>query len=72
MIFMVFYLLGDDCVAIKRNSYNINVTYVTCGPGHGIRFAHIKLIFKYILLLSILDQCVTKVQYRKFGGRRGI
>ncbi|ANM67079.1 pectin lyase superfamily protein [Arabidopsis thaliana] len=27
---------GDDCVAIKRNSYNINVTYVTCGPGHGI------------------------------------
>ncbi|EFH45536.1 predicted protein [Arabidopsis lyrata subsp. lyrata] len=27
---------GDDCVAIKGASYDINITYVTCGPGHGI------------------------------------
>ncbi|EOA18389.1 hypothetical protein CARUB_v10006920mg [Capsella rubella] len=27
---------GDDCIGIGGNSYNINITYVTCGPGHGI------------------------------------
>ncbi|CAN8287926.1 unnamed protein product [Cochlearia groenlandica] len=27
---------GDDCVAINTGSYNINITHVACGPGHGI------------------------------------
>ncbi|KAK7293793.1 hypothetical protein RJT34_16667 [Clitoria ternatea] len=27
---------GDDCIAIKGGSQFINVTRVTCGPGHGI------------------------------------
>ncbi|XP_021275476.1 probable polygalacturonase At3g15720 [Herrania umbratica] len=27
---------GDDCVAIKGGCSNINITKVTCGPGHGI------------------------------------
>ncbi|XVE71171.1 hypothetical protein DITRI_Ditri10aG0129300 [Diplodiscus trichospermus] len=27
---------GDDCIAIKGGASNINVTKVTCGPGHGI------------------------------------
>ncbi|KAK9756104.1 hypothetical protein RND81_01G073600 [Saponaria officinalis] len=27
---------GDDCVAVLPNSKDINVTGVTCGPGHGI------------------------------------
>ncbi|VVB14934.1 unnamed protein product [Arabis nemorensis] len=27
---------GDDCVAIKGGSYDINITDVACGPGHGI------------------------------------
>ncbi|KAL4592316.1 hypothetical protein LXL04_005307 [Taraxacum kok-saghyz] len=27
---------GDDCVAINGGTYNINVTRVFCGPGHGI------------------------------------
>ncbi|KAK8505377.1 hypothetical protein V6N11_057705 [Hibiscus sabdariffa] len=27
---------GDDCVAINGGSSNINITSVTCGPGHGI------------------------------------
>nr|XP_043623069.1 probable polygalacturonase At3g15720 [Erigeron canadensis] len=27
---------GDDCVAINGGIYNINVTRVFCGPGHGI------------------------------------
>ncbi|KAL6194527.1 hypothetical protein ACLB2K_035609 [Fragaria x ananassa] len=26
---------GDDCVAIKGGSSFVNVTHVTCGPGHG-------------------------------------
>lgn len=40
---MVFYLLGDDCIALNGGSYDINITSVTCGPGHGIRFAHIQI-----------------------------
>ncbi|XP_042751987.1 probable polygalacturonase At3g15720 [Lactuca sativa] len=27
---------GDDCVAINGGTYDINVTRVFCGPGHGI------------------------------------
>ncbi|KAK7854072.1 polygalacturonase [Quercus suber] len=27
---------GDDCVSIGELSSNINVSYVTCGPGHGV------------------------------------
>ncbi|XP_076951529.1 putative polygalacturonase At3g15720 [Bidens hawaiensis] len=27
---------GDDCVAISVGTYDINVTGITCGPGHGI------------------------------------
>ncbi|OMO90836.1 Glycoside hydrolase, family 28 [Corchorus olitorius] len=27
---------GDDCIAIKGGSSNINITKITCGPGHGI------------------------------------
>ncbi|KAI3822417.1 hypothetical protein L1987_10007 [Smallanthus sonchifolius] len=28
--------IGDDCVAINGGIYDINVTRVFCGPGHGI------------------------------------
>ncbi|XP_027356778.1 probable polygalacturonase At3g15720 [Abrus precatorius] len=27
---------GDDCIAINNGTTNINITGVTCGPGHGI------------------------------------
>ncbi|XP_076959691.1 putative polygalacturonase At3g15720 [Bidens hawaiensis] len=27
---------GDDCVAINGGMYDVNVTRVNCGPGHGI------------------------------------
>ncbi|KAK8544736.1 hypothetical protein V6N13_045815 [Hibiscus sabdariffa] len=27
---------GDDCIAISGGTSNINITQVTCGPGHGI------------------------------------
>ncbi|CAN8229697.1 unnamed protein product [Cochlearia groenlandica] len=27
---------GDDCIAINGGSSDINITSVTCGPGHGI------------------------------------
>ncbi|KAL2896711.1 hypothetical protein RDABS01_038495, partial [Bienertia sinuspersici] len=30
-------LLGDDCIAIGNDTSRINITRITCGPGHGIR-----------------------------------
>ncbi|PWA53667.1 Glycoside hydrolase, family 28 [Artemisia annua] len=27
---------GDDCIAINGGSFNINITNLNCGPGHGI------------------------------------
>ncbi|VVB11879.1 unnamed protein product [Arabis nemorensis] len=27
---------GDDCIALNSGSHDINITSVTCGPGHGI------------------------------------
>lgn len=30
--------IGDDCIAISAGSSNIDISGITCGPGHGIRF----------------------------------
>uniref|UniRef100_A0A804ILQ1 Polygalacturonase n=1 Tax=Musa acuminata subsp. malaccensis TaxID=214687 RepID=A0A804ILQ1_MUSAM len=27
---------GDDCISIGTGSFHVNVSWVTCGPGHGI------------------------------------
>ena len=58
---MIFYLLGDDCIAIKTGSSDINITNVDCGPGHGIRFAHIILYYSFFsgkMIKSYYYSCV--------------
>ncbi|KAJ1685301.1 hypothetical protein LUZ63_016691 [Rhynchospora breviuscula] len=27
---------GDDCIAILTNTYNVDISRISCGPGHGI------------------------------------
>ena len=31
-------ITGDDCVSIGNGTSNVNVSWIDCGPGHGIRF----------------------------------
>ncbi|KAJ9559259.1 hypothetical protein OSB04_013873 [Centaurea solstitialis] len=33
---------GDDCIAINNGASQVNITYVNCGPGHGIRINYWK------------------------------
>lgn len=52
LFFLKITKTGDDCVAISGGNYNINVTRVSCGPGHGIRY-HLML---FTSLVKIADQ----------------
>ncbi|KAL6185329.1 hypothetical protein ACLB2K_041463 [Fragaria x ananassa] len=35
---------GDDCVAIKGGASFVNVTHVTCGPGHGFSVGSLGMV----------------------------
>nr|XP_043623059.1 probable polygalacturonase At3g15720 [Erigeron canadensis] len=47
---------GDDCVAISGGTYDINVTRVVCGPGHGISIGSLGKNGGYTTVEQVLVQ----------------
>ncbi|KAG6429977.1 hypothetical protein SASPL_108036 [Salvia splendens] len=45
--------LGDDCIAIKGGTSNVNISEIVCGPGHGIRLVKITPILTYTTIGSL-------------------
>lgn len=39
---------GDDCVSIGDATYNLFISHIKCGPGHGVRYPqhhHIHILY---------------------------
>ena len=47
--------LGDDCIAIKGGTSNVNISEIVCGPGHGIRLVKVTPILTYTTLIILLN-----------------
>lgn len=47
-------LIGDDCIAINGGTSNVNISRITCGPGHGIRYDSPALTFSRKLTIYSL------------------
>ena len=62
---MIFFLLGDDCIAINTGSSDINITSVDCGPGHGIRFAH-----RILYIIVFTGKMIKSYYYSCVGVRK--
>ncbi|WOL08989.1 hypothetical protein Cni_G17742 [Canna indica] len=69
---------GDDCIAIGPDSRDINISSVTCGPGHGFSIGSLggvgtKSVVKNIRVThSSVSNALTGVRIKTWQGGRGV
>ncbi|KAG8379845.1 hypothetical protein BUALT_Bualt07G0131800 [Buddleja alternifolia] len=67
---------GDDCIAISAGSSNIDISGITCGPGHGISIGALgkggnDIVENVRVRNSTLTRTLTGVRIKTWQGGKG-
>lgn len=54
---------GDDCISMIDNTNNVLITYVSCGPGHGISVGSLgKALYEQVHDIQVLSCNISGTQ----------
>ncbi|OIT05066.1 PREDICTED: probable polygalacturonase At3g15720 [Nicotiana attenuata] len=67
---------GDDCIAIGGGSSNVNISGITCGPGHGISIGSLgeggfEIVEDVLIRNCTIKETLTGVRIKTWQGGEG-